>query len=101
MNRSEYQAPIVGQAKCSYTSLNNIYGASSASAGQYTVPKLCPNSASTGASYPPRVDTLTHGQKMPSCTGYFSMKSAYPEATCSSCDIQYVQKPCNASFNCQ
>ena len=99
MNRSEYQAPMVGQSKCTYSNLSTTYG-SNVSTNNYTVPLLCPNSATTGASYPPRPDTFSHGQSMPSCTGYFSMKSAYPEANCESCSIQYVQRPCQGKFQC-
>lgn len=96
----EYQAPIVGQARCTYSNLRNIYMGQQAdgvvpSQSEYIVPKLCPNGA--GPNYPPRYDTLSHGQNY-LCGGYFSLKGAYPYATCTSCQSDYVKRPCSGNI---
>lgn len=95
---NEYQAPTVGQARCTYSNLGSIYGSRGATT-QYTVPALCPNNPNA-PSYPPRTDTLSHGQSAPGCGGYFSMKSAYPFADCTSCNAPYAQRPCAGLFKC-
>lgn len=83
----EYQQPTVGQDGCTYSSLGSTYSGQDASGlvadmTQYLVPKYCPNGPSP--NYPPRYDTLSHGQKY-QCGGYFTLKSAFPQADCTSC----------------
>lgn len=97
MSRNEYQAPTVGQARCTYSNLASIFGSNTSKAGAYTVPALCPNNPN-GPSYPPTINTFSHGQTTPSCGGYFSMKGAYPFANCTSCNASYTTKPCNGPF---
>lgn len=101
----EYSKPVVGNPGCTYSNLARTYGNGSRqsmmnnvpSMATYTVPKLCHNGS--GPSYPPRYDTLTHGQSA-MCGGYFSMKGAYPHADCASCDAEYTQRPCNGHVDC-
>lgn len=83
---NEYQQPTVGQAGCSYSRLGNTYGNSGPSAipnmAVYSVPKYCPNGPKP--NYPPPYDTLSHGGKG-GCGSHFNLKSAFPNANCSSC----------------
>lgn len=98
----EYQAPTVGSSGCTYSSLNKSYGLHSAPSAQvssmanYTVPQYLPNGA--GPNYPPKYNTLSHGQEYV-CGGYFNMQGAYPYASCESCNVNYVQRPCNGNLN--
>jgi len=83
----EYQNPMVGQASCSYSNLRSTYGPSGSfaeipSMATYQVPKYCPGGPAP--NYPPAYDTLSHGGKG-GCGGYFNLKSAFPDANCSSC----------------
>lgn len=92
----EYSNVTSNQAGCTYSSLGSTYnglfaGNEIASQANYTVPKLCMNGP--GATYPPTYNTLSHGQDY-LCGGYFSMKGAYPLATCDSCNVEYIQRPC-------
>lgn len=101
-NYKEYNAPMVGQAGCTYSSLRDTYDGMTPShemqgMANYTVPKLCPDSVD-GPSYPPRYDTLSHGQQY-ACGGYFSVKGAYPFADCTSCKADYVQRPCTGDIS--
>ena len=92
----DYNAPTVGQSGCSYSSLNKTYGLHSSnqnvpSMAKYTVPQYLPNGS--GPNYPPKYNTLSHGQDYV-CGGYFNMQGAYPHASCDSCNVNYVQRPC-------
>ena len=96
----DYQAPAVGQAKCTYSSLSNVYGGRMAGTeavkqNDYIVPKLCPSGPRP--NYPPKKDTLTHGQDY-LCGGYFSMSGAYPLADCGPCQCEYVTRPCSGNI---
>jgi len=62
---------------------------------EYVVPKLCPNGPAP--NYPPAYNTLSHGQDY-MCGGYFSMKGAYPGASCKSCNATYIKRPCAGSM---
>lgn len=98
----DYTNPTVGNASCTYSKLASVYSGQMAgshvpSSANYTVPKLCPNNGS-GLSYPPRYDTLQHGNQA-SCGGYFHLNSAYPNATCNTCNAEYVQRPCAGNIH--
>jgi hypothetical protein len=100
----EYQAPIVGQNKCSYSSLGSTYAGPQAGGvipdmSTYIVPKLC-YGAPAGLSYPPRYDTLSHGQAY-LCGGHFDLQRAYPLANCTSCAATYVERPCRGTIYAQ
>ena len=43
----------------------------------------------------PSYDALTHGQKTPSCSGYFNITSAYPMGKSGQCNQQYSQLRCS------
>ena len=63
-----------------------------AAPGVYNVPKICPGSS--GATYPPHKDSLSHGVG-PSASRYFNIETAYPSAKgCNSCSASYIRKPC-------
>jgi hypothetical protein len=98
-NNKDYKS-TVGESGCSYSSLNRTYGvgvsSQVASMANYTVPEYLPNNQN-GPSYPPRYDTLSHGNDY-LCGGYFSMKSAYPHASCESCNVNYVSRPCDGNL---
>ncbi len=92
----EYSNVTTNQAGCTYSNLGSTYNGRFAgdqiqSQANYTVPKLCMNG--NRPNYPPTYNTLSHGQDY-LCGGYFSMKGAYPEASCDSCNAEYVQRPC-------
>lgn len=97
----EYNGTSISQSSCTYKRMQDVYPPSDAkiivSQGTYTVPQICPNSS--GLSYPPRPDTLTHGQSS-SCGGYFNVKNAYPYASCDHCDETFVEKPCVGNITC-
>ena len=97
----DYQGPTVGQAGCTYSRLGNVYSGQMAGRNveqnTYVVPKLCSNGP--GPSYPPKYNTLSHGQAY-QCGGYFNVKGAYPFADCASCKADYVQRPCKGNINC-
>lgn len=100
---SEYQAPTVGQSTCSYSSLRKTYSGQQAlenvpSMAIQTVPNYCPNNVN-GPSYPPRYDTLSHGNQM-SCGGHFNMSAAYPFANCTSCNAGMTQRNCAGGNIC-
>ena len=82
----DYTRPTVGQAGCSYSSLGHTYNNGLSGVvqpmNQYMVPDYCPDGP--GPNYPPRYDTLTHGQNG-SCGGKFDLQTAYPYANCSTC----------------
>lgn len=99
----DYSAPTVGQSRCSYSSLANVYSGRSAgnetmNMANYVVPKLCANGSQFGLpSYPPPYDTLSHGQQY-ACGGYFGFAGAYPFANCTSCKADYIQRPCKGDI---
>ena len=96
----EYNNSTAGAAGCTYSRLANIYSGQNlnkiVNQGTYIVPKLCPNGP-IGSSYPPKYDTLSHGQKY-LCGGHFDVKGAYPMADCASCNVDYVQRPCTGNI---
>jgi hypothetical protein len=105
----EYNNSTVGELGCTYSSLNRVYGGKMADGRvvrqqNYVVPKYCPNGP--GPNYPPRYDTLSHGGQN-NCGGHFSMKGAYPYASCDSCVTPYpngqpfVERPCRGYINCK
>jgi hypothetical protein len=99
----EYQAPAVGQQKCTYSNLRSTYQGQaaqgrSASMAQYVVPQLCPNGP-TNYTYPPAYDTFSHGQQY-TCGGYFGMKGAYPRANCTTCNAPYTKRDCRGRLSC-
>ena len=85
----------VNGASCSYTNLANYNASAPGTLGQPAVPastvigmQVVPNYAAPG------YDTLTHGGAAPSCSGYFTVQSAYgPNAA--ECNTQYYNRPCN------
>ena len=100
----EYSAPSVGQAGCTYSSLDRTYTGSNQPFGvhaqvrnmnRYEVPDYRPDGP--GPNYPPRYDTLSHGQDAV-CGGYFDMSKAYPYASCDSCQTQFVERPCDGNL---
>lgn len=95
---TDYRASV-GQKQCTYSSLGNTYSGmipnNQLQHAMYTVPNFDPNG--TGPSYPPKRDTLAHGQQY-LCGGYFTLKSAYPYATCTSCGVKYEQRPCDGKL---
>jgi hypothetical protein len=94
----DYTKPVVGQSGCSYSSLRNVWGSGNEGLSNYTVPNLCPTGE--GPNYPPRYDTLTHGNKGGACGGYFHLKSAYPYAGCDTCSASYVNRSCTGDITC-
>jgi hypothetical protein len=100
----EYQGKVTGQSSCSYSRLKDVstpYFPPSLRTGEsssmYNVPQFCPTGSAP--NYPPQPDTLSHNQPY-LCGGYFSMKSAYPSATCSECKAHYVKRPCTGNITC-
>lgn len=100
----EYSKPMVGNPGCTYSNLVGTYAngqqmLQNAVPGmnQYDVPKMCPSGSAP--NYPPRYDTLSHGQNY-LCGGYFSMKGAYPQADCTSCNAPYTKRPCDGHIDC-
>lgn len=96
----DYQNPTVGQLGCTYSRLGNVYSGRSAngnvdSMANYVVPKFCPNGP--GPNYPPRYDTLSHGQAY-NCGGYFDVSGAYPYADCTSCKAGFTTRPCKGNI---
>jgi hypothetical protein len=102
-NSNEYSKPTVSSAGCTYSRLGSLsdgprmLSGTLSDQGQYIVPKYCPDGA--GPNYPPKYDTLTHGQKY-ACGGYFSMSGAYPYGDCEGCKTEYVKRPCNGRIDC-
>lgn len=47
----------------------------------------------------PSYDALTHGQKTPSCSGYFNITNAYPMNANGQCNQQYSQLRCSGYGN--
>lgn len=93
----EYQGKANAQQACSYSSLRNLkvpqaMGASSQD-GSYQVPFVCPSSTPT--NYPPKSDTLSHGQAY-TCGGYFQLKGAYQEP----CQDSMVSRACAGNIDC-
>lgn len=94
---SEYNNSTVGAA-CSYATLthyNNSNGQlrvptdrTRSTAGYYVVPTY-----GLGAGY----NSLTHGQKMGSCSGFFNITNAYGK-NANNCNTQYVRTLCNSSY---
>lgn len=96
----EYQGHAVGHASCTYSQMKHLSAGNAgqlSTPGHYVVPKYCPSG--DGAHYPPRHDTLSHGQSY-MCGGYFNMKSAYPLAGCNSCKLSYTTRPCTGPISC-
>jgi hypothetical protein len=100
----EYQGLFTQRSGCTYSSLGNVCSGGGSNSFQvplanqgYVVPKFCPDGAEP--NYPPRYDTLSHGQKY-QCGGYFNVSGAYPYATCSSCNSSFVNRPCNGNIQC-
>lgn len=96
---------MVGSSGCTYTTLRN-YNLGSIEAplcpqlpsmNVTTVPQYCPNSK---ISYPPRYDTLHHGQSGPGCGGYFNVLSAYPDFDQNGCGTQFVNRDCDGYIDC-
>ncbi len=93
----EYQGKANAQQACSYSSLRNLkvpqaMGAS-VQDGSYQVPFVCPSGTQT--NYPPRIDTLSHGQAY-TCGGYFQLKGAYQEP----CQDSMVARQCAGNISC-
>lgn len=80
-------SPTVGSPACAYATLNNYNTPSGIAipratvSGKYIVPTFSA----------PSYSTLTHGQSVPSCNGYFTISSAYHE---SPCNQQYMTSLC-------
>ena len=90
---SEYNNAGVGNS-CSYATLQHYNSVSSGSMrlppqhnvpGQYIVPVW-------GA---PGYNTLTHGQKVGSCNGFFNIESAYGK-NANHCNTKYITTLCGA-----
>lgn len=88
---SEFNNSAINNTSCSYRALATTYPAN----GSYTVPNLC----SGYSQYPPAYNTLSHGNRG-QCGTHFSFASAYPDATCTSCNIQYGPRPCSGVVHC-
>ena len=116
----EYQGLPVQQAGCTYSQLKYTYGVPSAASSlssacnsnssnmayslgavktpvmsNYVVPLMCPGGQ--GPNYPPRYDTLSHGQPYV-CGGHFTITGAYPYADCTNCGLQFVNRPCSGNI---
>ena len=102
----EYTRPTVNSGVCTYTPLkdyNSGFGRGpvapimpgTPSMANTIVPKYCPASFGPGPNYPPKYDTLLHGQGAYSCGGYFNIHSAYPYATGKTCATQFVTRSCD------
>jgi hypothetical protein len=86
----------VNGPSCDYVSLSKYNSSSAGTLGNPTYMKasdvvghyVVPNYSSIG------YNALTHGNTSPSCSGYFSINSAYgPNAA--NCNTQYMNSPCN------
>ena len=89
----EYQAPSIQQSGCSYSGLRKTYAPKAGTEpAVYDVPKFLPSGP--GPKYPPGPDALTHGVSG-GCGGYFSLSSAYPFATCDSCNVERTTRKCD------
>lgn len=101
----EYSKPTVGQIGCTYSRLSTISqgqmagmsGMTVPGQNEYVVPKYC--TSGSGPNYPPRYDTLSHGQDA-NCGGYFKFQGAYPFADCKSCQTSFTKRPCTHDLNC-
>lgn len=104
---TEYRNPAVGASGDNYVSLRT-YNYNSAldvpicdgipSMCNAVVPKYCP--AGPGPNYPPKYDTLHHGQKWPAHGGYFNVKAAYPYTDGCNCGTEFVVRPCDGFIDC-
>ena len=82
-------------SSCSYVSLSNY---NSSSPGTLGSPEANRNTV-TGSYVVPNYSAigygaLTHDASTPSCSGYFSVTSAYGEGA-NNCQTQYSNVPCN------
>jgi len=95
----EYTNSSIGGPRSSYMQVRASYGGLSSANNQvqYDVPKLC--SSGPGPNYPPSYTTLQH-DGADSRGGYFTLQGAYPHSTCSSCNVQYVKRPCSGGDVC-
>lgn len=94
----EYQAKANGQSACTYSRLKDLTSGpqqlgSYSTNGTYSVPLVCPSG--TPSNYPPRHDTLSHGQQYV-CGGYFQLKGAYQDP----CQESMVSRPCTGQIQC-
>jgi len=88
---------------CSYDQLRQTYDGKSVDSNMladpsiYDVPDMRYNSQ-VGYNYPPSYDSLTHGVGY-QCGGHFSLNSAYPNATCTTCNAPRTTRKCDGNFN--
>lgn len=105
----EYSHPTTNYAGCNYASLKNYnegFGrgpvapvpTGTPSMAVQTVPAYCPNNP-VGTAYPPRYNTLQHGEPY-TCGGYFGIMSAYPAAAGTKCATTFTNRPCAGFINC-
>jgi len=103
----EYTAPTKNSSSCMYASLKNynlgqpeapLCGGTPSMAVQ-TVPYYCPYGP--GPNYPPKYDTLQHGQGAGTCGGFFGIQGAYNYSDGKNCATKFVNRDCAGFINCE
>ena len=98
------QNSFVNGNSCDYTTLGNYNATSQGTMNQaraQAAPQVGPGGQQQGIYIVPNYgapgyDTLTHGRKTPTCSGFFNITSAYG-ANANNCNTQFVQRLCSGN----